>query len=272
MSLHEQVPVTAGPPPRIEIHDAAGSVTVQAAEGAEHLAVWVDPLDGAAEESLDRVEIDLRVGGAVSPARRRVSVPERRLLHTPAFAVRVSTPPGAATRIVVASADVRLTGALGELEITTASGDIDVERCTGAWVRTASGGAHIATVTGHGSIGTASGDIRIGRGLDLLKLHSASGDITVEHAGGDTTAKTASGDVTVGAAAGHHVQAQTASGDISVGVPPGRRVWLDLHNTSGRMSSDLEDEGPGADGTADLTLNLDSMSGRIRVGHTTPVG
>ena len=184
MSLHEQLPVVAGPPPRIDVRNAAGSVTVEALEAAEHLAVWVEALDDAAEELLDRVEIDLRAGDAGSPTRVRVAMPQRRLMRTPAFAVRISTPPDAAVRVAAASADVELTGSLGELEVTGASGDVGIARGTGVQVRTASGDARIATVEGRGSIVTASGDISIGRGLDLLKLRTASGDVSVEHAGG----------------------------------------------------------------------------------------
>jgi DUF4097 and DUF4098 domain-containing protein YvlB len=269
MSIHQQVPVVAGPPPRIEVRNPAGSVTVRAVEGAEQLEVEVEPLDDAAEQLLDRVEVDLRAGDADSPARLRVAVPERRLLRTPAFAVRITTPSGAAARIAVASADVELTGSLGELEVTSASGDVDVEHGTEVHVRTASGESRIGTVEGRASIASASGDIRIGRGQNLLKLRTASGDVSVDHAGDATTIKTASGDVTVGAAAGEMLQVQTASGDISVGVPPGLRVWLDLHTLSGRMSSDLEEEGSNADGRPDLTLTLESVSGRIRIGRTT---
>jgi hypothetical protein len=269
MSVHQQVPVVAGPPPRIEVRNAAGSVTVEAVEGTEHLAVNVEPLDEAAEELLDRVQIDIREGGAGSPARLRVTVPERRLLRTPAFAVRISTPPCAAVRIAVASAHVELAGSLGELEITSASGDIDVERAIDVSLRTASGDVHVGSVEAPSSIASASGDIRIGRAHNLLKLRTASGDVSVEDAGGATTIKTASGDVTVGAAAGEAVQAQTASGAITVGVPPGRRVWLDLHSVSGRMSSDLDEEATDAEAKPDLTLILESVSGRIRIGRTT---
>lgn len=268
MPLHEQVPVVPGPPPRIEVRNAAGSVTVEALEAAAQLTVRVEALDETAEQLLDRVEIDIQEGNAHSPARLRVAVPERRLLRTPAFAVRITTPPDAMVRVAAASAAVELTGNLGKLDISTASGDVDVQRGTEVTVRTASGAARIATVEGHGSVGSASGAIRIGRGLDLLKLRTASGDITVEHSGGATTARTASGDVTVGAAAGESVQAQTASGDITVGVPPGRRVWLDLHSVSGRMRSDLDEEPPGAGAAPDVTLTLESVSGRIRIGHT----
>jgi len=270
MSVHEQVPVAAGRPPRIEVRNAAGSVTVEALESTEQLAVWVEALDETAEALLDRVEVDIREGDAGAPARLRVTVPERRVLRTPAFAVRVSTPPGAAARVAVASAHVELTGSLGELQLTSASGTVAVERGTDVHVRTASGDAVCATIEGDGSIATASGDIRIGRGLRRLKLRTASGEVAVEHACGPTTIKTASGAVTIGAAAGGVVQAQTVSGDVTVGVPAGRRVWLDLHSVSGRMTSDLEEEGPGADGTPDLTLNLESVSGRLRIGRTSP--
>jgi DUF4097 and DUF4098 domain-containing protein YvlB len=91
--------------------------------------------------------------------------------------------------------------------------------------------------------------------------------VTVEHAGNATTIKTASGDVTVGAAAGEVVQVQTASGDISVGVPRDPRVWLDLHSLSGRISSDLDEESSDPGRAPDLTLTLESVSGRIRIGR-----
>jgi hypothetical protein len=266
MSVHQQVPVVAGPPPRIEVRNAAGSVAVEAVEGAEVLEVWVEPLDELAEELIDRVEIEVLEG---PPTRLRVTVPERRLLRTPAFAVRISTPSRAAARIAVASAGVQLTGSMGELEITGASGDIDVERAADVSLRTASGRVHVGAVEAPTSIASASGDIRIGRAHNLLKLRTASGDVSVEDAGGATTIRTASGDVTVGAATGEVVQAQTASGDISVGVPPGLRVWLDLHSVSGRMSSDLDEESSTPGSGADLTLNLESVSGRIRIGRTT---
>jgi len=44
MSVHAQVPVADGTPPRIEVRNPAGSVTVQAVEGLEQLEAWVEPL------------------------------------------------------------------------------------------------------------------------------------------------------------------------------------------------------------------------------------
>jgi len=269
MFVSEQIPVVEGPPPRIEVRNPAGSVVVEAVEGTEQLVARVDPLDDTAEQLLDGVRIDLRAGDSGSPARLRVTVPERRLLRTPAFAVHVTTPPGAAARIAVASADVEMTGRFGELEVTSASADVAVEHGTDVQLRTASGDARIGTAEGNSSIGSASGDVRVALARGPLKVRTASGDVSVEHAGDATSIRTASGDVSVGAAAGEVVQVQTVSGDVSVAVPPGLRVWLDLHSVSGRMSSDLDGETSDGDAKPDLTLTLESVSGRLRIGRTT---
>jgi hypothetical protein len=271
MSVYEQAPVAGGLPPRIEVRNPAGSVTVQAVEGAGQLEVWVEPLDDAAEQLLDRVDVDVRGGDAGSPPRLRVTVPERRLLRTPAFAVRISTPPGAAARIAVASADVELTGRLGALDLSSASADLDVEQGTDVRLRTASGDARVGIVDGSASIASASGDVRVGRASGALKLRTASGDISVEQAVADVSISTASGDVSVAATAGGVVQVKTVSGDVSMGVIPGLRVWLDLSSVSGRMESRLDEGGPAGDGPPGLTLILRSVSGDMRIQRTAAV-
>jgi hypothetical protein len=265
MSVHAQVPVADGRPPRIEVRNPAGSVTVQAVEGLQQLEAWVEPLDDAAEQLLDRVVVDVTDGGPDSPTQLRVAVPERRLLRTAAFAVRITTPTDAAARIAVGSADVELTGRLGALEVTGASADLDVERGSDVHLRTASGDARIDTVDGRGSIGSASGDVRVGQAQGPLKLRTASGDVSVEHSSGDVSVSTASGDVEVGGTTGGVVQVKTVSGDVSVGVAPGLRVWLDLSSVSGRMDSELEDDGTAGDGPPALTLALRSVSGDLRI-------
>jgi hypothetical protein len=264
MTIHQQVPVLSGPPPRIEVRNAAGSVTVRAVEGAEQLEVEVEPLDDAAEQSLDRVEVDLRAGDADSPARLRVTVPERRLLRTPSFAVRVTTPPAAEARIAVASADVELTGRFGAVDLSGASADVAVEQAGDVHLRSASGDARVGVMAA-GSIASASGDIRVGRASGALQLRTASGDVSVEQAAADLTVSTASGDVTVGATSGGSVQVKTVSGDASVGVTPGLRVWLDLSSVSGRLNSQLEDDGAEGDGPPQLTLTMRSVSGDLRI-------
>jgi hypothetical protein len=271
MSVRTHVAAVPGPPPRIEVRNPAGSVTVAAVEGSEQLEVRLEPLDDAAEQMLDRVEIDVREAESDrvgAPTRLRVTVPERRLLRTPAFAVRITTPAGTAARIAVASADVELTGRFGALGITGASADLDVEQGTDVHLRTASGDARIGTVDGRASIGSASGDVRVGRAHGPLQLRTASGDVSVEQSSDTVSISTASGDVTVGAAAGGAVQVKTVSGDTSVGVVPGMRVWLDLSSVSGRMDSQLEDDGRSADGPPALTLTMRSVSGDMRIHRT----
>jgi len=298
MSVHAQVPVDDGTPPRIEVRNPAGSVTVQAVEGLDQVEAWVEPLDDAAEQLLDRVDVDVHEGIPGSPTTLRVTVPDRRLLRTAAFAVRITTPSGASARIAVASVDVELTGRFGDLEVpgasadlratvasadvelrgrfadTTvagASGDLALDEARELEVRTASGQVGVQTVRGMASIRSASGNVRMGRVGDLLRVRTASGDVSVEEAGRATTISTASGDVSVSAAAGEAVQVTTVSGDVSVDVVPGLRVWLELHSLSGRMTSDLdEDVSAAGDEHPDLTLTLQSVSGDLRIRRAAP--
>ena len=268
MSIRSHVAVVEGAPPQIEVRNPAGLVSVTAVEGAEEVQVQVEALDDAAEQWLDRVEIDVRAaepdqGG--SPARLRVAVPERRLFRAPLFAVRITTPAGAAARIAVASADTDLVGRFGALELTGASGDLTAEHGTDVHLRTASGTARIGTVEGRATLASASGDVHVGRAGGPVEIRTASGDATIETCSGSVTVHTASGDVRVGAATGGSVEAKTASGDVTVGVAAGLRVWLDLSSVSGRMDSQLADDGPESDGPAGLTLTLRSMSGSMRV-------
>jgi hypothetical protein len=273
MSTRKLHASAAGSLPRIEVRNPAGSVTIEGLEGADSLDVRVEALDAAAEGVLDQVQIevsDTDPDGGSSPVRLRVTVPERRLLRNPEFAVRITTPAGAAARVAVASADVDLRGRLGSVELTGASADLAVEEATDLELRTASGDVRVGTVRGEAFVKSASADVRIGRVEGKVRLRGASGDATVDHAR-DAHISTASGDVTIGAAAGEMVQVRTASGDVSVGVPPGRRVWLDLHSVSGRMRSELDGDAPDAGtGPADLTLNLESVSGDLRIVRSAP--
>jgi hypothetical protein len=269
MPVRTHIAAVPGPPPRIEVRNPAGSVTVDAVEGAQQLEVRVEPLDAAAEELLDRVEVDVRDAESDAvPTRVRVVVPERRLLRTPRFAVRITTPPGAAARIAVASAGAELTGRFGDLELTSASGDLDVEHADDVHARTASGATRIGTIEGRASVASASGDIRVGRAHGTVQLRTASGDASVEQTAEHVTISTASGDATVGAATGGNVQIKTVSGDASVGVVPGLRIWLELSSVSGRLDSQLDDDGDADDGPAGLSLSLRSVSGDMRIHRT----
>lgn len=268
MSVRKLHASAAGLPPRIEVRNPSGSVTIESREGTDVLDVRVEALDAAAEELLDRVEIDVSETDpdrTDSPVRLRIAVPERRLMRTPRFAVRVLTPADAAVRVAVASADVELLGRFARTDLTGASGDLAVGEVTDLELRTASGDARVGTVHGRASIGAASGDVRIGRVDGALQIRTASGDVSAEHAGGATSISTASGDVVVGEAAGETLKVKTASGDISVGVAPGLRVWLDLASVSGRMTSDLDEVVADAGGRPNLALTLRTVSGDLRI-------
>jgi DUF4097 and DUF4098 domain-containing protein YvlB len=262
----ERFPVTGGTP-AIEVRNPAGSVTVEAREGADELVVEVTALDSAAEQLLDRV------GLFSTSTRLRVEVPERRLLRTPSFAVTVLTPPGAAVRVATASADATLRGPLGDVEVTSASGDLAVEECARLELRTASGDGRIDTVSGPATAASASGDLHVRSAAAGLKARTASGDISVEEAAGDVSIATASGDLSIGRIGEGSVQAKTMSGDVEVGVVPGLRVWLDLSSVSGRMNSQLpDDDGAAAEGPAQVSLSLRSVSGDLRIRRAAAAG
>src|SRR3954451_16243090 len=116
MSIRSHTAVIDEAPPQIEVRNAAGLVSVTAVEGAADIQVQVEALDEAAEQWLERVEIDVRdahPGAGGSPLRLRGAVPARRLFRSPSSAVRITTPAGTAARIAVASASTQLTGHFG---------------------------------------------------------------------------------------------------------------------------------------------------------------
>ena len=100
-------------PRALDVRNPAGSTTVQADPAATELVVDVQALDSVAAELIDRLDV------VVTPSALRLSVPERRLLRTPSFAVTVTTPPDAAVRVSGASADTDLRGRLGSAALTS---------------------------------------------------------------------------------------------------------------------------------------------------------
>ena len=253
----------ADPLRTIEVRNPAGRVTVRAVEDADELVVTVEPLDEVAEQLVDRVEV------LATRSHLRVTVPGRRLLRTPSFAIEVQTPPGAAVRVAVASADVTLTGRLGRAELTSASGDVAVEHATELQVRSASGDTRVELVDGAATLASAAGDVRLGSAGGPALLRTSSGEVAVDEATGDLSVRTASGDVRVGRASAGTVRLTTVSGGATVGVEPGLRLWLDLRSVSGRLDSELEEEG--ADGsTPDLAVLLQSVSGDLRIRRALP--
>ena len=244
-------------PPQIEVRNHAGTVAIEAVEGADSVDVRVEALDSAAEELLDEVQIDAPPTTPGTALRVRVLVPQRRLFRSGTFAVTVRTPAGARARVSVASADVGVRGPMGRLDLSGASGDLEVEQCAELHARTASGDLRIGVVTGRTTVASASGDVRVDRAGGGLQGRTASGDIEIGEADGD---------LDLSAVAEGSVHVRSVSGDVSVGVVPGLRVWLDLSSVSGRMDSQLdEDAGAGDEGAPQLSVTMRSVSGDLRV-------
>jgi hypothetical protein len=249
----------------LDLRNPAGSVTVLADEAADELVVRVEPLDPAAEQLADRLDL------VVTPSRLRFSVPERRLLRTPSFAIEVRTPAGAAVRAASGSGDVELRGRLGDAELTSASGDVAVEHCAELQLRSASGDARVGRVEGPATVATASGDVRLDYAGGRVQVRSASGDVRLGEAAGDASVTSASGNLQIDRARRGRMQLKTVSGDAVVTVEPGLRVWLDVRSISGRLHSDLDDDTDApAGGPADLSIVLQSVSGDLRVGRAAP--
>jgi hypothetical protein len=255
----------SGSPRSLEVRNPAGTTTVEAEPGATEVVVEIEALNGIAEEAIDRLDL------VVTGGHLRLSVPERRLLRTPSFAITVRTPPDAAVTVVGASADAALRGRLGEVTLTSSSGDLSVAHCTRLQARSASGDVRAGRVEGESTVGTASGDIRVADAGGPLQVRTASGDVQLGEVATDATARSASGDIRVDRAVSGTLRLTTVSGDAVVGVEPGLRVWLDVQTISGRMRSELADEGPDAQGgTPQLTLVLQSVSGDLTLRRGAP--
>ena len=242
----------------LEVQNPVGSTTVEADPAAEETVIEVEALNGTAEEVIDQVDL------IVTRGHLRISVPERRLLRTPAFAITVSTPPDVDVRVTGASATASLRGRLGEVTLTSSSGDLGVEHCTALHARSASGDVRAGRVEGPADVGNAAGDVRVADARGPLQVRTASGDVLLGSVTTDATVRTASGDVRVDRAASGRLRLVTVSGDATVGVAPGLRIWLDVQTVSGRMRSELEDDGPEAgSGAAQLTVALQSVTGDL---------
>jgi hypothetical protein len=255
----------SGSPRTLEVRNPAGSTTVEAEPGATEVVIEVQALNSVAEEMIDRLDL------VVTRGHLRLSVPERRLLRTPSFAITVRTPPDAAVTVVSASADTRLHGRLGAVTVTTASGDLAVEQCAELRARSASGDVRAGRVQGAVDVGNASGDVRVDQAAGPVQVRTASGDVLVGDAAADATVKTASGDIRVDRAARGKLRLATVTGSAAVGVAPGLRIWLDVQTVSGRMHSELDEDGPQAgSGAPQLSVALQSVSGDLRLRRATP--
>lgn len=263
-----------------------GSVEVDATGDDAVVTVHVEPLNRAAEDLLDRLDltVDADTVSLVVPERRRSSV-----RGGPEFALRTTVPAGSGLRALTASAEVSVTGVLGEVDVSTASGDVELPRVGGGRVAVASGDLSVGEVDGSVSVESASGEVSVGRAGESVRARSASGGVRVGEVGGDLAATSASGDVEIGRVAGR-LTAQTASGDVAVavvvgplarlttlsgdvrvGVPDGTAVWLDVKTLSGDLHSEFAGSGSGpgsgepVDGEQVLDLAVSTLSGDVDV-------
>nr|WP_243850952.1 DUF4097 family beta strand repeat-containing protein [Modestobacter marinus] len=161
---------------------------------------------------------------------------------------------------------------MGQVVVTTASGDLVAEHAAALQARSASGDVRGGRVDGRFTAATASGDVQLDDARGPVDVRTASGDVVLARTVTDVSAKTASGDVRVERAVSGTVRVRTVSGDTTVAVQPGLRVWLDVQSVSGRLTSDLDGDAPGAvdDPTAALSVLLTSVSGDLRLRRAAP--
>jgi DUF4097 and DUF4098 domain-containing protein YvlB len=248
-------------PISIDARNAAGTLIVEAADTAE-TDVEVEPLDEAAEETMEYVRVELRGRDL------RIEMPEKRGFfgRNPRFAVRVRCPAGSRLSARTRSADVETRGRLESVDAKSASGDVELDHVEReASVQTASGDVEIQ-LAGSVAVNTASGDATIDHCLGDLKANLVSGDLTVRTADGRVEAHTVSGDQrleTVGIAP---VTANSVSGDVLVRVRRGATVWLDVRSISGDTHSELDvGDGPPADSGDVMELRVTTVSGDVRI-------
>jgi len=247
-------------PRSLDVRNPAGSTTVVADPGAAEVLIEVQALNSIAEECIDRLDL------IVTRASLRLSVPDRRLLRTPSFAITVTTPPDADVTVNGASCDAELRGRLRHVSMTSSSGDLAVEQCTELQARSATGDVRAGRVERSTDVANASGDVRVEEAHGTVDVRTASGDVVVGSAATDVTAKTASGDIRVDRAASGRVRLVTVTGDATVGVAPGLRLWLDVQSVTGRMQSELDDDGAEpTSGEVHLAVVLQSVSGDLRL-------
>lgn len=246
----------------VDIRVPAGRIEVDA--GHEGRAdVDVRPLNGAAEDLLDRIDVRFE-GGTI-----RVEVPQKKLAllgRSPEFEVVVRCPGGSRGRVRTASADVESRGRLGGLDLKTASGDTSLGEVEGdVRVDSASGDVSVEHASGRVEFRTASGDLHVRRVEGDVKAQVVSGDLHLEASEGRIEANSVSGDLRLDRVAGGPVLVNSVSGDVEVRVVPGAAVWLDLRSLSGDTSSELASDGGPAGDEQVLEIRGKTVSGDVRI-------
>jgi hypothetical protein len=185
------------------------------------------------------------------------------------FDLAATVPIGTELRATTASASITTAGVLGAVEVTSASGGVRLDEVRErAEVSTASGGLRATAIGGPLSFRTASGSLDVDRTGAEAIAKTVSGSITVGLAGGDLHASTVSGSIRVREAHQGTVDLGSTSGSIGVGVRRGTLTWLDVSSTSGRVRSELAEDGSDPGVGPVLTLRAHSVSGAIHLSST----
>lgn len=270
-------------PPRLTIEFRAGTIVIDTAEVTE---TTVDLHDRRGDDDSDAVRdtiIEQRGDEIV------VLVPKDDgfFSRTVDLDLRITAPTRAALHISSGSADITANGEYGTTAITSGSGDVTVGSIAdSARLRAGSGNLRLDAVAGDLEVGTGSGDVtvgsvggrvnarsgsgdlRVGAGGRALRVKTGSGDVAVDIAPDELQATTGSGDVHIGAVERGDVKVRVASGDIYAGVRTGTAAWLDVRTVSGRVSNDLEHTDAPSDEDRRVRLQLESVSGSIRVARS----
>lgn len=139
------------------------------------------------------------------------------------------------------SGDVNLKGASGRLEFTAGSGDLVAGEVKGnVRASVGSGDVEIDEVMGDVNFSSGSGDLEIGSSRGGLEAGSGSGDLDIHDHVGDADLTTSSGDVMLHASASQgEIEVSSSSGDVELHVYDTDSVELDLHTSTGSMTSNI---------------------------------
>ena len=180
--------------------------------------------------------------------------------------VTIQVPEATSLDVSTGSADVEVSGTVARIDFKSGSGELRFNDVNGdVTAKTASGDLSGDGVGGGLRFNGASGDLSIGSVSKTTAGRTASGDISIGRIDADTQLSSASGDVTIGVVTGGRATVRTVSGDVAVGVIEGADVYLDLASTSGDMVCDLEPATRPSGGSAELEVDLTSVSGDVRV-------
>ena len=180
--------------------------------------------------------------------------------------VTIDVPATASLDVSTGSAGLEVNGTVAAISFRSGSGELRFDEVTGNVIaKTASGDVFGDEVRGNLRFHGASGDISVGGVGATTSCRTASGGMSVGRVTGDANLASASGDAQIGVVSAGTATVRTVSGDVEVGVVEGSDVYLDLSSTSGEVSCELEPSSGPVAGAAELTLNLSSVSGDVRV-------